>query len=197
MNCAGLVRPLMGASHAAKLGRIERPPDAAGANQNLPATSLPETLAMGVIFLKAADGKCRSLRGRLPAPKHNKEASIVTRRLLLAGATVLAATPTVAFQTAVAAETGTVKTVTIVSRPDGTSVEQFVQRLQAEYAPLANKLPGQRGLIVSRVVKSQPRDDVKLLQIGPFDAIIDSYYASLADQERAAASPEGRRLMRR
>lgn len=53
---------------------------------------------------------------------------MVTRRLLLAGATVLAATPTFAFRPAAAAETGTVKTVTIVSRPDGTTSEQFVQR---------------------------------------------------------------------
>ena len=104
---------------------------------------------------------------------------MVTRRLLLAGATVLAATPTFAFRPAAAAETGTVKTVTIVSRPDGTTSEQFIQRLQTEYAPLANKLPGQRGLIISGVVTAQPRDDVKVLQIGPFDAIIDSYYATL------------------
>jgi hypothetical protein len=47
---------------------------------------------------------------------------MVTRRLLLAGATVLAATPTFAFRPA-AAETGTVKTVTIVSRPDSTASE--------------------------------------------------------------------------
>jgi hypothetical protein len=119
---------------------------------------------------------------------------MVTRRLLLAGATVLAAMPTFAFRPAAAAETGTVKTVTIVSRPDGTTSEQFIQRLQTEYAPLANKLPGQRGLIISGVVTAQPRDDVKVLQIGPFDAIIDSYYASLADQERAAASPEAKAL---
>jgi hypothetical protein len=115
---------------------------------------------------------------------------MVTRRLLLAGATVLAATPTFAFRPAAAAEIGAVKTVTIVSRPDGTTSEQFVHRLQTEYAPLASKLPGQRGLIISGVVKAQPRDDVKVLQIGPFDAIIDSYY----DQERAAASPEARAL---
>jgi hypothetical protein len=102
--------------------------------------------------------------------------------------------PTVAFRPAVAAETRTVKTVTIVSRPDGTTHEQFVQRLRAEYAPLASKLPGQRGLIISGVLKAQPRDDVKLLQIGLFDAIIDCYYASLADQERAAASPGGKVL---
>src|SRR5258708_3844091 len=95
---------------------------------------------------------------------------------------------------AVAGETGTVKTVTVVSRPDGTTPDQFVYRLRAEYAPLAIKVPGQQGLIISGVLKAQPRDDVKLLQIGPFDAIIHSCYASLADQERAAASPGGKAL---
>jgi hypothetical protein len=129
----------------------------------------------------------------LPAHEH-KEVSMVTRRLLLAGATVLAATPTLPFRPAVAAEAGSVKTVTIVSRPDDATSEQFIQRLQDEYAPLANKLPGQRGLIISGVVKAQPRDDVKLLQIGSFDAIIESYYSSLTNQERAAASPEGKAL---
>jgi hypothetical protein len=123
---------------------------------------------------------------------------MVTRRLLLAGATVLATAPTIVFGPTVAAEAGTIKTVTIVSRPDDTTLDQFIARLKAEYAPLANKVPGQRGLIISGVVKGQPRDDVKMLQIGPFDAIIESYYASLAEKQvHREAHPERRQAQSR
>ena len=75
--------------------------------------------------------------------------------MLLAGATVLAGAP-VALRCAVGAETGTVKSVTIVSRSGGNTSEQLVERLKVEYAPLANRLPEQRGLIISGVVKRSP-----------------------------------------
>jgi hypothetical protein len=89
-----------------------------------------------------------------------------------------------------------VKTVTIVCRPDGATHKQFVQRLQAEYAPLANKLPGQRGLIISGVVKAQPRDDVKLLQIGPFDAISTPTIQASPTRSGPPRRRRERRLMR-
>lgn len=113
---------------------------------------------------------------------------MLSRRKLLACAAAVAATP------AFAADAEIIKTVTIVSRPVGSSPERFIRRLLTEYAPLAKRLPNQRGLIISGVVKAQRRNDVKLLEVGPFDAIIDAYYASVADQERAASSIAGRAL---
>jgi hypothetical protein len=119
---------------------------------------------------------------------------MIGRRALLANVAAAVAAPVLTSGTVHAAGAHTVKTVTIVSRPNGMTSEQFIDVLQTKYAPLAVKLPGQHGLIISGVVQAQPRSDVKLLRIDPFDAVIDAYYANVADQRRAADSAAGKAL---
>ena len=113
---------------------------------------------------------------------------MLTRRLMLAGAATLCA------GSARAAGEAVTKTVTVVSRPGNVSPEQFLARLAAEYGPLAATLPGQKGLIVSGVAMAQPRTDVVQFGIDPYDAVIESFFGSAEDQDRAAASPAGTAL---
>jgi hypothetical protein len=110
---------------------------------------------------------------------------MIGRRLLLSGFTALGVCP------ALAANTDTVKTVTVVARPASTNHNQFVAKLEAEYGPLAAVLPSQKGLIISSVVMAQPRSDVVQLGISPYDAVIESFFASPADQTGAVTSATG------
>lgn len=86
-----------------------------------------------------------------------------------------------------------IKIVGLLTRKDGLSHEEFVRHWFDVHGPLALAVPGIRRYVQSHITGTRTRPDIPETEVA-VDGIAELWYDDLASFERAAASPEMKRL---
>jgi uncharacterized protein (TIGR02118 family) len=86
-----------------------------------------------------------------------------------------------------------IKVVGLLSRRPEFSHEQFVRHWREVHAPLAHAVPGVRRYVQSHIVATRTRADIPEIDV-EIDGIAELWYEDQAALQRAAATPEMKRL---
>ena len=86
-----------------------------------------------------------------------------------------------------------IKIVGLLTRKDGLSHKEFVRHWFDVHGPLALAVPGIRRYVQSHITGTRTRPDIPETEVA-VDGIAELWYDDLASFERAAASPEMKRL---
>jgi uncharacterized protein (TIGR02118 family) len=86
-----------------------------------------------------------------------------------------------------------IKFLSLLTRKDGTTHEEFVRHWLEIHAPLAHAVPGIRRYVQSHITGTRSRPDIPDTDV-EVDGIAELWYDDLATAQRAAASPEMKRL---
>lgn len=86
-----------------------------------------------------------------------------------------------------------IKVVSLLTRKDGISHEEFVRHWYEIHAPLAMAVPGIRRYVQSHITETRSRPDIPDTDVD-VDGIAELWYDDLASFEKAAATPEMKRL---
>lgn len=86
-----------------------------------------------------------------------------------------------------------IKSLSLLTRKDGLTHEQFVKHWVEVHAPLARSVPGLRRYVLTLIHAERTRPDIPRLE-GEVDGIAELWYDDLAAMQHANASPEARRL---
>ncbi|MGH7332571.1 MAG: EthD family reductase [Candidatus Rokuibacteriota bacterium] len=86
-----------------------------------------------------------------------------------------------------------IKSLSLLTRKDGSTHEQFVNHWVEIHAPLAHQVPGLRRYVQSHIVEERTRPDIpaSVLEI---DGIAELWYDDRQAMARAHASPEAKAL---
>ena len=86
-----------------------------------------------------------------------------------------------------------IKSISLLTRKDGLSHEQFVRHWVDIHAPLAHAVPGLRRYVQSHIVEERRRPDIPALDV-EVDGIAELWYDDRESMARAMASPESKAL---
>jgi uncharacterized protein (TIGR02118 family) len=86
-----------------------------------------------------------------------------------------------------------IKVLSLLSRKDGITHEEFVRHWLEIHAPLAHAVPGIRRYVQSHIVDTLSRSDIPDTAV-EVDGIAELWYDHLEAFRRAAATPEMKRL---
>ena len=86
-----------------------------------------------------------------------------------------------------------IKSISLLTRKDGTTHEQFVRHWVDVHAPLAHAVPGLRRYVQSHIVAERRRPDIPALEVD-VDGIAELWYDDVESMARAMASPEAKAL---
>lgn len=86
-----------------------------------------------------------------------------------------------------------IKSISLLTRKDNITHEQFVKHWLEVHGPLAHAVPGMRRYVQSHILAERRRPDIPTLQV-PVDGIAESWYDDLEAMKAAAASPEAKIL---
>ena len=86
-----------------------------------------------------------------------------------------------------------IKLLSLLTRKDGLSHEDFVRHWYDIHAPLALAVPGIRRYVQSHITGTRSRPDVPDSGV-QVDGIAELWYDDLPSYEKAAATPEMKRL---
>jgi uncharacterized protein (TIGR02118 family) len=86
-----------------------------------------------------------------------------------------------------------IKSISLLTRKDGTTHEQFVDHWVRIHAPLAHAVPGLRRYVQSHIVEERRRPDIPSLDVA-VDGIAELWYDDRDAMARALASPEAKAL---
>ena len=86
-----------------------------------------------------------------------------------------------------------IKLLSLLTRKDGITHEEFVRHWLEIHAPLAHAVPGIRRYVQSHITGARSRPDILDTDV-EVDGIAELWYDSLQAFERAAATPEMKRL---
>jgi|ERR1700733_8995060 uncharacterized protein (TIGR02118 family) len=86
-----------------------------------------------------------------------------------------------------------IKVTSLLTRKDGISHEEFVHHWLEIHAPLAHAVPGIRRYVQSHITGTCSRPDIPDTDV-EVDGIAELWYDDLAAFQRAAATPEMKRL---
>jgi len=86
-----------------------------------------------------------------------------------------------------------IKMLALLTRKDGLTHEEFVKHWYEIHAPLAHAVPGIRRYVQSHIVGTRSRPDIPDTDVA-VDGIAELWYDDMAACERAAATPEMKRL---
>ena len=84
-----------------------------------------------------------------------------------------------------------IKSLSLLTRKDGLSREEFRRIWLAEHAPLVHAVPQVRRYVLSFILEEPTRPDVRTQDMN-VDAIAELWYDDLASLRAAAASPQMR-----
>ena len=83
-----------------------------------------------------------------------------------------------------------IKTISLLRAKPGITREQFARHWLEVHGPLALGVPGIRTYIQNHIVNQRPpRQDIPAIG-AQIDGFVEMWYDSMADLERAAASPQ-------
>jgi uncharacterized protein (TIGR02118 family) len=86
-----------------------------------------------------------------------------------------------------------IKSLSLLTRKDGLTHEQFVKHWVEVHAPLAHAVPGLRRYVQSHIVEERWRPDVPSLDVD-VDGIAELWYDDREAMMQALASPEAKAL---
>ena len=86
-----------------------------------------------------------------------------------------------------------IKSVSLLTRKDGMSHDQFVKHWLEIHGPLAWAVPGLRRYVQSHIVEERTRPDIPTSDI-QVDGIAELWYDDRESMARALASPEAKTL---
>ena len=86
-----------------------------------------------------------------------------------------------------------IKSISLLTRKDGLSHEQFVKHWLEIHGPLAWAVPGLRRYVQSHIVEERTRPDIPASDI-QVDGIAELWYDDRESMARALASPEAKAL---
>jgi uncharacterized protein (TIGR02118 family) len=86
-----------------------------------------------------------------------------------------------------------IKVLSLLTRKDGLTHEQFVKHWFEIHGPLARSVPGIRRYVQSHISGTRSRPDIPDLD-DSVDGIAELWYDDLESFQRAAATPEMKRL---
>jgi uncharacterized protein (TIGR02118 family) len=86
-----------------------------------------------------------------------------------------------------------IKLLSLLTRKEGLTHEQFVKHWYEIHGPLALAVPGIRRYVQSHIVDTRSRPDIPDTDVA-VDGIAELWYDDIASFEKAAASPEMKRL---
>jgi uncharacterized protein (TIGR02118 family) len=86
-----------------------------------------------------------------------------------------------------------IKLLSLLSRKDGITHEEFVRHWLEIHAPLAHAVPGIRRYVQSHITGTRSRADIPDTDV-EVDGIAELWYDDLQTYQRAAATPEMKRL---
>jgi uncharacterized protein (TIGR02118 family) len=86
-----------------------------------------------------------------------------------------------------------IKVVGLLTRKAGTTHEDFVRHWYDIHGPLAHAVPGIRRYVQSHILDTRTRPDIPETNV-EVDGIAELWYDDLASLQRAAATPEMKRL---
>ena len=86
-----------------------------------------------------------------------------------------------------------IKSISLLTRKDGLTHEQFVRHWVDIHAPLAHAVPGLRRYVQSHIVEERRRPDIPALDV-EVDGVAELWYDDRENMARAMASPESKAL---
>jgi uncharacterized protein (TIGR02118 family) len=86
-----------------------------------------------------------------------------------------------------------IKSISLLTRKDGLTHEQFMKHWVEIHAPLALAVPGLRRYLQSHILEERKRPDIPSTDV-EVDGIAELWYDDRAAMARAHASPEARIL---
>ena len=86
-----------------------------------------------------------------------------------------------------------IKMLALLTRKEGITHEEFVKHWYEIHGPLAHAVPGIRRYVQSHIVGTRSRPDIPDTDV-EVDGIAELWYDDMAAFERAAATPEMKRL---
>ena len=86
-----------------------------------------------------------------------------------------------------------VKSISLLTRKDGMTHEQFMKHWVEAHAPLAHAVPGLRRYVQSHIVEERLRPDIPATDVD-IDGIAELWYDDREAMARALASPESKAL---
>lgn len=86
-----------------------------------------------------------------------------------------------------------IKSISLLTRKDGMSHDQFVKHWLEIHGPLAWAVPGLRRYVQSHIVEERTRPDIPTSDI-QVDGIAELWYDDRGSMARALASPEAKAL---
>ncbi|HEX5325830.1 MAG TPA: EthD family reductase [Acetobacteraceae bacterium] len=86
-----------------------------------------------------------------------------------------------------------IKVLSLLSRKDGLTHEQFVRHWRDVHGPLALSVPGIRRYVQSHITGTRTRADIPQSDVA-IDGIAELWYDDEEALRRSAATPEARRL---
>ena len=86
-----------------------------------------------------------------------------------------------------------IKMLALLTRKEGLTHDDFVRHWYEIHAPLAHAVPGIRRYVQSHIAGTRSRPDIPDTDV-EVDGIAELWYDDMATAERAAASPEMKRL---
>jgi uncharacterized protein (TIGR02118 family) len=86
-----------------------------------------------------------------------------------------------------------IKSISLLTRKDGMTHQQFVRHWVDVHAPLAHAVPGLHRYVQSHIVAERRRPDIPALDVD-VDGIAELWYDDAESMARALASPESKAL---
>lgn len=86
-----------------------------------------------------------------------------------------------------------IKSISLLTRRDGMTHEQFVRHWVEVHAPLAHRVPGLRRYVQSHILEERKRPDIPSIDV-EVDGIAELWYDDRDAMARALATPEARAL---
>lgn len=86
-----------------------------------------------------------------------------------------------------------IKSLSLLTRKDGMTHEQFIKHWVEVHAPLAHAVPGLRRYVQSHIVEERKRPDIPATDV-EVDGIAELWYDDRDAMARALASPEAKAL---
>jgi uncharacterized protein (TIGR02118 family) len=86
-----------------------------------------------------------------------------------------------------------IKSVSLLTRKDGLTHEEFMQHWVEVHAPLAHAVPGVRRYVQSHIKGERTRPDIPTTEVA-VDGIAELWFDDAEAMARSNASPEARRL---
>ncbi|HBP27973.1 MAG: EthD domain-containing protein [Advenella sp.] len=86
-----------------------------------------------------------------------------------------------------------IKSISLLTRKEGMSHEEFMTHWVEKHAPLAHAVPGLRRYIQSNIVEERFRQDIPVIE-ADIDGIAEIWYDDIDALKKANLSPEAKRL---